>query len=140
MSSIAVPLTNGFVGEFLILMGAYLAKSAYVYVAVTGVVLGAAYMLWMVKRVFFGPEGSLVKKYADELEVNLREIAVMAPLIILIFVMGIKPGLFLDWSKASIENLANSKGSYTLSVYEKKSDRDPRSTQVSLKEGEHHGN
>lgn len=114
LSSIAVPLTNGFVGEFLILLGAYSANPLYAYVAVLGVILGAAYMLWMVKRVFFGEEGELVKKYREGLDINLREMVVMAPLIVLIFWMGIAPNTFLNFSKASIENLANNKGSYAL--------------------------
>ncbi|MCB9027195.1 MAG: NADH-quinone oxidoreductase subunit M, partial [Bdellovibrionaceae bacterium] len=86
MSSIAVPMTNGFVGEFLILLGTYQAYPYYTYFAVTGVVLGAVYMLWMVKKVFFGPEGEIVTKYkAEGLDLNLREFAVMLPLVVMIF-------------------------------------------------------
>jgi NADH-quinone oxidoreductase subunit M len=65
MSSIAVPMTNGFVGEFLILMGGFEADHRMGYLAVLGVVLGAVYMLWMVKRVFFGAPGPLVPAVAD---------------------------------------------------------------------------
>lgn len=118
MSSIAVPLTNGFVGEFLILLGTYMAEPTYAYVAVLGVILGAAYMLWMVKRVFFGTPGPLVEKYSGKLDINLREAVVMAPLILLIFWMGILPNTFLDWSSASIEHLANNKNTYSLAIYE----------------------
>ncbi|MCB0350154.1 MAG: NADH-quinone oxidoreductase subunit M, partial [Bdellovibrionales bacterium] len=64
-SSIAVPMTNGFVGEFLILFGTFQASPYVGSVAVLGVILGAAYMLWMVKKVFFGEEGTIVKKYPD---------------------------------------------------------------------------
>lgn len=145
MSSIAVPLTNGFVGEFLILMGTYLAEPGYAFAAVLGVVLGAAYMLWMVKRVFFGPTGPLVEKYKGQLDINLREAIVMAPLIVLIFWMGILPNSFLDWSKASIEHLANNKSAYSLSLYESNKIQSKKSEEekVALKEigkGENNGN
>jgi len=115
MSSIAVPMTNGFVGEFLILMGAFGANKIFAGVAVLGVVLGATYMLWMVKRVFFGTYGELVEKYKGKLEITLRECIVMAPLVILVFWMGLLPNHFLNWSKVSLEHLVNNKDNYTLS-------------------------
>lgn len=117
MSSIAVPLTNGFVGEFMILLGSFEASKLFGIFAVTGVVLGAAYMLWMVKRVFFGEEGELVQKYKNAgLDLSLREWVVMAPLILLIFWMGIFPNHFLDYSKASLEHLIKNKSNYELTV------------------------
>lgn len=132
MSSIAVPLTNGFVGEFLILLGTYLAQPAYAYVAVLGVILGAAYMLWMVKRVFFGAQGELVQKYSGKLDIGLREGLVMAPLVVLIFWMGILPNTFLNWSKASLEHLAQNKNAYRLVVY---GEQDTSDTAMILKKG-----
>lgn len=117
MSSIAVPMTNGFIGEFLILMGTWAANKPLAAFAVSGVVLGAVYMLWMVKRVFFGPAGELVRDEKHPLiDLSWREIAVMAPLIVLIFWMGIFPNHFLDWSKASIENLVQNKDHYQLAI------------------------
>lgn len=115
-SSIAVPLTNGFVGEFLILLGAFKSSKIIGALAVTGVILGAAYMLWMVKRVFFGEAGEIVKSHSDMEDLNLREKLVMAPIIVLIFWMGIFPNHFLSWSAASIEHLTNNQGSYRLQV------------------------
>ncbi len=115
LSSIAVPMTNGFIGEFLILLGAFQANSYLAGAAVLGVVLGATYMLWMVKRVFFGSTGELVEKYNSKLEMNWREGAVIAPLIILVFWMGLLPNHFLNWSKASLEHLLQNKNNYTLS-------------------------
>ena len=115
MSSIAVPMTNGFVGEFLILMGAFGANKIFAGFAVLGVVLGATYMLWMVKRVFFGTYGELVEKYKGKLEITMRECIVMAPLVILVFWMGLLPNHFLSWSEVSLEHLVNSKDKYTLS-------------------------
>jgi NADH-quinone oxidoreductase subunit M len=119
LSSIAVPITNGFVGEFLILLGTYAVSKGFAIAAVTGVVLGAVYMLWMFKRVFFGEAGELVKDEHHPLhDLTLREIVVMVPLVVLIFWMGLFPNHFLDWSKASIENLVITKDNYQLSIAE----------------------
>jgi len=117
MSSIAVPMTNGFIGEFLILLGGFQASHVFGVFAVSGVVLGAAYMLWMVKRVFFGAEGELVTKYKSHgLDLGLREVCVMAPLILLIFWMGIFPNHFLKFTEASVQHLLNNKSNYELTV------------------------
>lgn len=117
LSSIAVPLTNGFVGEFLILLGTFKAAPAFAYVAVTGVVLGAVYMLWMFKRVFFGEKGELVKDEHHPLhDLSYREIAVMVPLVIMVFWMGVFPNHFLDYSKSSVTHLINNKSNYLLNV------------------------
>jgi len=121
MSSIAVPLTNGFVGEFLILLGSYQYSPAVAAVSVSGVVLGAAYMLWMVKRVFFGPKGDLVIESEKDPQhtlhdLNAREIAVMAPLVVLIFWMGLWPNQFMNYAKTSVDHLIQNKHNYTLSL------------------------
>jgi NADH-quinone oxidoreductase subunit M len=94
LSSIGLPLTNGFVGEFLILLGAFRANPWFGVLAATGVVLGAIYMLWMLQRVFFGP----IKNAANEAlkDLSVREIAVFAPIIGLIFFMGVYPKPFLS--------------------------------------------
>lgn len=117
-SSIAVPMTNGFIGEFLILLGGFGASKVLAGFAVTGVVLGAVYMLWMVKRVFFGEAGPLVKDDHSHggLDINLREIAVLAPFVVLIFWMGLFPNHFLHYSKASIDHLVNNYSHYELSA------------------------
>ncbi len=117
LSSIAVPLTNGFVGEFLILLGIFQAKPAFAYFAVLGVVLGAVYMLWMFKRVFFGPKGELVADEHHPLhDLNAREVVVLVPLVIMVFWMGLFPNNFLNYSKASIDHLVNNKNSYNLTI------------------------
>lgn len=118
LSSIAVPMTNGFVGEFLILMGAFAASQGVAIVAVTGVVLGAVYMLWMFKRVFFGEAGVLVSDDKHPLhDLSTRELLVMAPLILLVFWMGLFPNHFLAYSKASVEHLVSNRDNYTLTIY-----------------------
>lgn len=118
MSSIAVPGTNGFIGEFLILLGSFGANRWMTVIAVTGVVLGAAYMLWMVKKVFFGEEGEIIKEHgSDGLDLNLREWVVLVPLVILIFVMGLFPNLFLNFTKTSIQHLIENRYNYEISIH-----------------------
>lgn len=117
LSSIAVPLTNGFVGEFLILMGTFQASPVFACVAVSGVVLGAVYMLWMFKRVFFGEKGELASDKEHPLhDLNWREMTVLAPLIVLVFWMGLFPNHFLDWSKASVDHFVQDREHYVLTV------------------------
>jgi NADH-quinone oxidoreductase subunit M len=115
-------MTNGFIGEFLILMGTFAANKIFAIFAVTGVVLGAVYMLWMVKRVFFGEAGELVKDEHHPLhDLNARELAVMFPLILLIFWMGLFPNHFLDYSKTSVDHLVANKDNYQIGQYVKPS-------------------
>ena len=104
LSSIGLPLTNGFVGEFLILNGTFTSGLTWGRVAsvaaVSGVLLGAVYMLWMVKRVFWGPENPDAESGTAHLknDLNLREVAVMVPLVALIFWMGLQ---HVSFTKAS---------------------------------------
>ncbi len=94
LSSIGLPLTNGFVGEFLILLGAFARNYVYGILAASGVVFAACYMLWMYQRVIFGkitnPEN---EKLTD---INWREKIILIPLVILIFWFGVYPQPFLD--------------------------------------------
>lgn len=117
-SSIAVPLTNGFVGEFLILLGSFQANKILAGVAVLGVILGAVYMLWAVKRMFFGADGKVIKEAHGDLDMGVREMFVMAPLVLLIFWMGIFPNDFLNWSKASLDHFIDNRTHYELNVEE----------------------
>ena len=100
LSSIGLPGLNGFVGEFLILLGAFKASYIYAAFAVIGIVLGAAYMLWLFQRMFFGtldnPEN---QKLTD---CNPREIADMLPMIVLMFWIGLYPRPFLARMEASV--------------------------------------
>ncbi len=95
-SSIAVPGTNGFVGEFLVLLGTFKSRLplSFGVLASLGVILGAAYMLWMVQRVFFGP---LTKPENQQVrDLNLRELVTALPLVLLAVGMGILPQPFLS--------------------------------------------
>lgn len=119
MSSIAVPMTNGFIGEFLILLGSFEYSPWIAAISVSGVILGAAYMLWMVKRVFFGPAGEIVKHASHDKDhalhdLSVRELVVLAPLVVLIFWMGLFPNQFMNYSKASVDYLIKNKMNYTL--------------------------
>jgi NADH-quinone oxidoreductase subunit M len=72
-------------------------------------------MLWAVKRIFFGQKGELVKDEHHPLkDLNCRELAVMAPLVVLIFWMGLFPNTLLDYSKTSIDHYVSNKDSYQL--------------------------
>jgi NADH-quinone oxidoreductase subunit M len=99
LSSIGLPGLNGFVGEFLILLGAFQATPVWTAVAASGVVLGAIYMLWMFRRVFFGPLDRPENQRLEDL--NLREICLLAPIVVLIFFMGVYPQPFLSRMKSS---------------------------------------
>lgn len=94
LSSIGLPLTNGFVGEFLILLGGFKYSPVLGVFAVTGVVLGALYMLSLYRRVVFGPLNE--ERNGDLQDLNWKEGLVFAPLLILVFWVGIKPQPFLD--------------------------------------------
>src|SRR5262245_32171170 len=106
LSSIALPLLNGFVGEFLILIGTFTSSQLpnarlFASLASLGMILSAVYMLWMYQRVIFGEV-----KNPDNLkllDLSGREKLVLAPVIMLIFFMGIYPSLFLSRSTAAVD-------------------------------------
>jgi len=102
-SSIALPGTNGFIGEFLILQGSFLASPLWATVAGTGVVLGAVYMLWLCQRILFGVPDE--KKSEGITDINWREFYYLAPLVALVFIMGLYPKFFLDRMEPSITQL-----------------------------------
>jgi NADH-quinone oxidoreductase subunit M len=104
LSSVGLPGTNGFVGEFLILIGAFEGGlRVFAVVATFGVILAAVYMLWMFQRVMMGkitnPKNENLK------DLSAREMAIMLPLILFIFWIGVYPNTFLDKMNPSVENL-----------------------------------
>jgi NADH-quinone oxidoreductase subunit M len=107
LSSIGLPGTNGFVGEFLILSGTFLSRLAsstvLATVASVGVILGAVYMLVLVEKVFFGPLENEENRHLADLSV--REGFVLAPMIVAIVVMGLLPGPFLAPAKPAVDRL-----------------------------------
>ena len=103
LASVGLPGTSGFVGEFLILIGTFQVNTWVALLGATGVIIGAAYMLYLYRRVIFG---ELTKEDLKKiLDVSPREIAVFAPLILIVFFMGIYPIPFLDVMHSSVENL-----------------------------------
>ncbi len=103
LASIGLPGTSGFVGEFLVLTGAFRANTWAAVLAATGVILGAAYMLYLYRRVIFG---TITR---DDLraitDLSPREIAIFVPLLAAVFWMGIHPQPILDVFAASVEQL-----------------------------------
>ena len=100
-SSIGLPGLNGFVGEFLILLGAFAVTPGWTAAAATGMILGAIYMLWMFRRVIFGPLTNPENQKLKDL--NGREILILAPVVALILFMGVYPEPFLSRMKPSID-------------------------------------
>lgn len=92
LSSIGLPLTNGFVGEFTCILGAFQRNPWWAVFAGLGVILGAVYMLYLVLRVFFGPLMRESNRTMPDL--NGRELAVLLPLIVMVFVLGVAPTPF----------------------------------------------
>jgi len=103
LSSIGLPGTNGFVGEFLILLGTFRTHPLPAVLAATGVIFAAAYMLPMVQRVFYGP----ITAPANEtlMDIGGRERLVLAPLVAMILLIGVYPGPFLERTSTSVEAL-----------------------------------
>ncbi len=106
LSSIGLPFLNGFVGEFLIMIGTWTSNDIghpwiVTMLAGTGVIWAAVYMLWMLQRVVFGkvskPENAGLR------DLNSRELGLLVPLLLLMLFMGVYPQVFLDRSKASVE-------------------------------------
>jgi NADH-quinone oxidoreductase subunit M len=106
LAAVGLPGTSGFIGEILVLVGAFQANTWVAALTATGLILGAIYMLYLYRRVVFG---KLTKEDLKKLlDLSPREMAVFAPLIVLVFVMGIYPGPFLDVMHVSVDNLINS--------------------------------
>jgi NADH-quinone oxidoreductase subunit M len=102
MSSIGLPGLNGFIGEFAILQGAFQATPWIAVAATSGIIFGAAYMLWLYQRVMFGTEREVNAKMPD---LRLREIAYFVPLIVVAFWIGIYPKPILKVLDKPVEKL-----------------------------------
>ncbi len=103
LASIGLPGTSGFVGEILVIIGVFQVDSWVAALAATGMILGAAYMLWMYRRVIFG---ALLQDHLRTIrDLRVHEVAAFAPLAILVLIMGIYPALFLDPMAASVGHL-----------------------------------
>ena len=103
LASVGLPLLNGFIGEFLVLSGAFQAKTWWGVVAATGVIWSACYLLWMYQRVFFGVVKHEENSFLPDL--NLRERAALWPAAIMALVMGIAPLLWLNAIDPAVRNV-----------------------------------
>ena len=103
MSSIGLPTLNGFIGEILILQGVFVVSKWWAAVAATGIVLGAAYMLWLYQRTMFGTIDN--PKNEGLADLNMRELATFVPLIILAVWIGLYPSPFLRRLETSVERV-----------------------------------
>ena len=105
LASVGLPGTGGFVGEILVLVGLFQVNPWLAAFAATGVILSAAYMLFLYRRIIFG---QLTKENLMKIkDLNAREWAIFAPLIVLTLWMGIYPSSFLDFMHVSVDNLIN---------------------------------
>ena len=101
LGSVGLPGTSGFVGEFLVIVGAFKVSSYVVIGAAFGIILSAVYMLYLYKRIIFGTITN--DKLVDILDINLREKIILIPLAISVIILGIFPNLFLDPMRLSLE-------------------------------------
>ncbi|MBT3585309.1 MAG: NADH-quinone oxidoreductase subunit M [Halobacteriovoraceae bacterium] len=108
-ASLGLPGLSGFISEALIFIGIYKAYTTITVLALFGLLIGAAYLLWMFKRMFFGEVNEDCKSYSD---MNTRELVYMAPLCILVILFGIWPAPLLDFMRASVGNLVTLLGNY----------------------------
>jgi NADH-quinone oxidoreductase subunit M len=103
LASVGLPGLSGFIGEFLVLVGAFKANTWVATLAATGLILSAAYALWLYRKIIFG---ELTKdSLKGILDMNRREIAVFLPLLLLSLWMGVYPASFLDPMAASVDKL-----------------------------------
>ena len=105
MANAGLPGTSGFVGEFMVIMSAFKANFWYAFLAAITLIIGAAYTLWMIKRVVFGP---VANEQVENLEdMSKREFFMMLVLAIAVLAIGLYPAPILDVMHATIENLIN---------------------------------
>lgn len=110
LASIGLPSMNGFVGEFLIILGGFAAKKWAGTLAATGIIIGAGYMLWLYQQVFFMEVSAKVAGLKD---MNRRELLTLLPMVVLVFWIGIYPNIFLNFLHASVQHLLSRVSAHT---------------------------
>jgi len=102
MAALGLPGLSGFISELLVLIGAFTSYRAYAIIGAFGIVLGAAYLLWTIQRMFFG---KLNPKYETLSDINGREIASLVPLLVIVIFLGVYPAPALDLIGVSLDSL-----------------------------------
>ena len=116
LAAIGFPGMNAFVGEFLIISGAFKANMVIAAFSVVGVVLGVTYMIWLYYRIVLNEINSNTKSQLTDLD--LREITTLIPLVILIFLIGLQPGILLSYMHVSVDHLLDQVNVESLEVYD----------------------
>ena len=101
-AALGLPGMSSFISEVLVFLGAFQEQKILACIGTSGIILGAAYMLWTYQRVFMGPVN---EKYADMAEMNTREVVTLFPLAVIVLLLGIFPFLFLDAIEPTMDNL-----------------------------------
>ena len=114
LASVGLPGTSGFIGEFLVLVGAWQASSLLAFLTATGLVLGATYMLWLYRRVVFGRADK--KEVIEMSPLERREILIFMPLSVLVLWYGIFPGSLLDLMQPAITGILEQVGPVALAM------------------------
>jgi NADH-quinone oxidoreductase subunit M len=105
MANSGLPGTSGFVGEFMVILSSFKANFWFAFVAATTLILGAAYSLWLVKRVIFGEIAN--DNVASLQDINKREFLILGVLAIAVLLLGLWPAPLLEVMHASVDNLLN---------------------------------
>ena len=114
LSAMALPSTGGFISELFVLLGIFQAKAWLPFaLSLLGLVFGASYMLYLIHRVFFGSVSPLCQKLKP---LSLREAGLILPFLLLVFIMGVFPKLFLKYSSASLKHLQEQQAHYELDI------------------------
>ena len=103
LAAIGLPGMNAFVGEFLIISGAFKANMVIAAFSIIGIVLGVTYMAWLYYRVALNEINSSSK--SNLFDLDWREIATLVPLVLLVFLIGVQPGILLSYMHVSVEHL-----------------------------------
>jgi NADH-quinone oxidoreductase subunit M len=103
LASVGLPLLNGFIGEFLVLNGAFQARAVYGILGATGVIWAAGYLLWMYQRVFFGQVTNPINRMLPDLD--LRERIALLPAAVVALVMGVTPFLWLNTIDPAVQTM-----------------------------------
>jgi NADH-quinone oxidoreductase subunit M len=104
LGSIALPLTNGFIGEFLLLLGIFEHSAVFAAVAGLTIIFSAVYMLWMYQRTMLGATRAVTEQFRD---LTWTEMAALIPLVVMIFWIGLFPGLFLNTALPDVLQILN---------------------------------